>query len=105
MRKQAYESWKVHASGMEFASELLIKAKKNQRAHYRIDLGLAAELTRPHRQTLRTWRDGMRHLLFILSEKPQFTELTGLLMVLLATALQIVAAITGPTKFLGMNIF
>lgn len=104
MRKQAYESWKVHASGMEFASELLIKAKKHQARIIEMTSGLRR--SSPDRVAhLRTWRDGMRHLLFILSEKPQFAEITGLLMVLLATALQIVAAITGPTKFLGMNIF
>src|SRR6185369_5541224 len=91
MRKEAYDGWKVHASGMEFASELLIKAKKNRARIVEMTSGLRR--SSPDRVAhLRTWRDGMRHLLFILSEKPQFAEITGLLMVVVATGLQIVAA-------------
>jgi hypothetical protein len=104
LRKKSYETWMVHASGMEFASELLIKAKKAKARIIEIPSGLRRGC--PDRVAhLRTWRDGMRHLLFILSEKPQFSEMVGLLMVLSATALQIVAAIVGPTKLLGLNVF
>jgi glycosyltransferase involved in cell wall biosynthesis len=104
LRKLSYEGWKVHASGMEFASELLIKAKKNKARIVEVPSGLRRG--NPDRVAhLRTWRDGMRHLLFILSEKPQFSEMAGLLMVVFATGLQIVAAIVGPTKLFGLNVF
>jgi len=104
LRKTSYENWKVHASGMEFASELLIKAMKGKARIIEIPSGLRRGC--PDRVAhLRTWRDGMRHLLFILSEKPQFSEIAGLLLVVSATALQIIAAIVGPTKVLGLNVF
>ena len=55
---------------MEFASELLIKALKAGARTVEISSGLrpGPEGRVAH---LRTWRDGMRHLLFILSEKPR----------------------------------
>ena len=53
---------------MEFASELLIKALKARARIVEISSGLnrGPEGREAH---LRTWRDGMRHLLFILSER------------------------------------
>ncbi len=47
----------------------------------------------------------MRHLLFILSERPRMFELGGLLLIVLATLLQGIAAYTGPTKIGSLNIF
>ena len=54
---------------------------------------------------LRTWRDGMRHLLFILSERPRLFEFSGLVLVVVSTLLQILAILVGPTDFGGLNIF
>jgi hypothetical protein len=104
LKKTAYDTWQIRASGMEFASELLIKALKNRASTVEIPSGLRpAPVDRvPH---LRTWRDGMRHLLFILSERPRLFELIGLFLILFGTLLQGVAAITGPTKVGSFNIF
>lgn len=104
IRKSAYETWDIRASGMEFASELLIKALKANASTVEIDSGLrkGPEGRVAH---LRTWRDGMRHLLFILSERPRLFEKTGLILLIISTALQILATILGPTNFLGLNIF
>jgi hypothetical protein len=89
---------------MEFASELLIKALKGKAKMVEIDSGLrrGPEDREAH---LRTWRDGMRHLLFILSERPQLFEFIGLGLMLLASALQIAAYALGPTQILGLNVF
>jgi glycosyltransferase involved in cell wall biosynthesis len=104
LRRSAYSTWGVHASGMEFASELLIKAKKTRARTIEIPSGLRCGP--PERVAhLKTWRDGMRNLLFILSEKPQFFEYTGLAAVILSTLLQIATAILGPLQILGLNIF
>lgn len=104
LKKTAYQTWDIRASGMEFASELLIKALKNKASTVEIVSGLRpppVERT-PH---LRTWRDGMRHLLFILSERPRLFELKGLVLIMLASLLQAVAAVTGPINLGGLNIF
>ena len=104
LRKTAYEKWDIRSDGMEFASELLIKALKAKASTVEIDSGL--NVGPPEREAhLRTWRDGMRHLLFILSERPQLFEWIGLIVLLLSSALQMCALITGPIKVGGLNIF
>lgn len=104
IRKSAYETWGIRASGMEFASELLIKALKHGAKTVEIRSGLrrGPEGRVAH---LRTWRDGMRHLLFILSERPRLFEASGIILVVLSTVLQILAIIIGPTDVAGLNIF
>jgi glycosyltransferase involved in cell wall biosynthesis len=101
IRKSAYETWKIRSNGMEFASELLIKALKCGAKSVEISSGLrkGPEGRVAH---LRTWRDGMRHLLFIFSEKPSLFEMMGFTILLLATLLQITAFITGPISVAGI---
>ncbi len=101
LKRTAYETWDIRASGMEFASELLIKALKHNARTVEIPSGLRPSPVerQPH---LRTWRDGMRHLLFILSERPRLFEAKGLLLVILASLLQGIAAITGPVSVGGV---
>lgn len=104
VRKKAYDAWRIRSTGMEFASELLIKSLKADAKVVEIPSGL-----RPDREGrvahLKTWRDGMRHLLFILSERPQFFESVGLLLLILSTVLQICALIFGPIQVGVFNVF
>lgn len=102
LKKTAYKTWDIRASGMEFASELLIKALKKKASTVEIVSGLRpAPVDRtPH---LRTWRDGMRHLLFILSERPRMFELGGLVLIILASVLQAVSAFTGLVSVAGLT--
>jgi glycosyltransferase involved in cell wall biosynthesis len=104
VRKSSFVKWNIRANGMEFASELLIKALKNKSGMKEIKSGLRKDLRSrpPH---LKTWRDGMRHLLFILSEKPQIMEYPGLFLIITTSILQIAALLTGPSSFLKLNIF
>ncbi len=104
LKKSAYETWGIRANGMEFASELLIKALKHRARTVEIRSGLrrGPEGRVAH---LRTWRDGMRHLLFILSERPRLFEGSGLLLVALSTLLQLLAILIGPTELGNFNIF
>src|SRR6202165_5401300 len=62
-RKDAYERMRLRATGMEFASEMVIKASlKGMRiAEVPVALRPDGRSRPPH---LRTWRDGWRHLLF-----------------------------------------
>lgn len=104
VRKAAFDEWQVRATGMEFASELLIKALKQRAVIVEIPSGLrpgpAGRVAH-----LRTWRDGMRHLLFILSEKPALFERLGLFLLICAATLQAIAALTGPINVGKFNIF
>lgn len=100
IRKSAFATWQIRSNGMEFASELLIKALKKGAVTAEIQSGLrkGPEGRVAH---LRTWRDGMRHLLFIFSEKPKLFEILGFSVLLLTTLLQILAFITGPISVAG----
>lgn len=104
VRREAYQTWRIRSSGMEFASELLIKALKADAKMVEIPSGL-----RPHRPGrvahLKTWRDGMRHLLFILSERPQFFEKMGLALLVVSTLLQVATLVFGPIKVGIFNVF
>ena len=101
IRKTAFNGWQIRSNGMEFASELLIKALKAGASSVEIPSGLrkGPEGRVAH---LRTWRDGMRHLLFIFSEKPRLFELLGFFTVLLTTLLQATAFFTGPVSLGGV---
>ncbi|MEZ0274780.1 MAG: glycosyltransferase family 2 protein [Roseimicrobium sp.] len=104
LKKESFLRWDVRASGMEFASELLIKALKDRARCVEIPSGLRpAPVERtPH---LRTWRDGMRHLLFILSERPALFETIGLILMAVATVFQGLAAVLGPVSIGGLHVF
>jgi glycosyltransferase involved in cell wall biosynthesis len=69
--KQAYDRLHMRATGMEFASEMVVKAAF---ANLRISevptvLHPDGRSRRPH---LRTWRDGWRHLRFLLLFSPRW---------------------------------
>lgn len=104
VRKVDYSAWGIRSDGMEFASELLIKALKAKTNIVETPSGLRCGS--PNRKAhLRTWQDGMRHLLFILSEKPALFEWIGISLFLISSLLQGISAITGPVTVWRFNIF
>ncbi len=70
-RKDAYERMRLRATGMEFASEMVIKAslKRMHIAEVPVTLRPDGRSRPPH---LRTWRDGWRHLRFMLLFSPRW---------------------------------
>ncbi|HXN79181.1 MAG TPA: glycosyltransferase family 2 protein [Candidatus Dormibacteraeota bacterium] len=70
-RKDSYERMRLRATGMEFASEMVIKAslKRMQIAEVPVTLRPDGRSRPPH---LRTWRDGWRHLRFMLLFSPRW---------------------------------
>lgn len=78
-RKDAYEQWGVESDGMEFASEMLIKAMKHCAAISEVPVSLYPDHPerKPH---LKTWRDGMRHFLQIFVEAPFFFKKWGVIL-------------------------
>jgi glycosyltransferase involved in cell wall biosynthesis len=70
-RKEAYQRLHLRATGMEFASEMVIKAslQKMRIAEVPVTLSPDGRSRPPH---LRTWRDGWRHLRFMLLFSPRW---------------------------------
>ncbi len=80
--KEAYQGLNLHTTGMEFASEMVVKASAHglDIAEVPVTLRPDGRSGRPH---LRTWRDGWRHLRFMLVLSPRWTLFVpGLLMFL-----------------------
>jgi hypothetical protein len=65
IRVSVYENLEVRSPGMEFASELLIRAIENKARYAEVPIPFRKDL-RDRPPHLRRWRDGWRHLRFIL---------------------------------------
>jgi len=70
-RKDAFTRLRLRATGMEFASEMVIKAsmRRMKIAEVPVTLSPDGRSRPPH---LRTWRDGWRHLRFMLLFSPRW---------------------------------
>ncbi|HJS30851.1 MAG TPA: glycosyltransferase family 2 protein [Alphaproteobacteria bacterium] len=87
--------------GMEFASEQIVKAALNDLKIAEVPTTLSAD-GRSRPSHLRTWRDGWRHLRFLLIHRPRWLFLyPGSGLTLLGTAL-IVWLIPGPRELAGL---
>ena len=99
-RREAIERLDLRTTGMEYASEMVVKA-----ALFGLRIGEIPVTLRkdgrsrpPH---LRTWRDGWRHLRFLLLYSPRWLFLVpGLALILLGAAI-IVWLLPGPRAALG----
>jgi len=69
--KAGYERMHLHATGMEFASEMVIKATLLGLKISEVPTVLRPD-GRSHPPHLRTWRDGWRHLRFMLLFSPRW---------------------------------
>jgi len=101
--KTAYDRMELRSSGMEFASEMVIKAALHglRTGEIPIELRPDGRNRPPH---LRTWRDGWRHLRFMMLMCPRWLFwLPGLFLfcvsLLLAIALELGAVLVGPMRF------
>ena len=95
--KEAYERMDLRTTGMEFASEMVIKAtlKSLRIAEVPITLFKDGRSRPPH---LRSWRDGWRHLRFMLLFSPTWLFLVpGAALMLLGCGFGI-RLISGPLK-------
>ncbi len=84
--KQAAATWDLQSTGMEFASEMVVKATLHNSRIAEVPTTLSPDgRTRaPH---LRTWRDGWRHLRFMLLYSPRWLFLyPGMLLMIAGLA-------------------
>jgi glycosyltransferase involved in cell wall biosynthesis len=85
-RKDSFQRMDIRSTGMEFASEMVVKATLlgMQISEVPTTLSPAGRSRPPH---LRTWRDGWRHLRFLLMYSPRWLFLyPGALLILLGLA-------------------
>lgn len=103
-KKFSFLSWNVRSPGMEFASEMLIKALRHQAKLEFVPITLRSNPKDriPH---LRTWRDGMRHLLQVLVEAPRFFQLVGSSIFSLAAVILTLSFLLGPRQIAFMQVF
>ncbi len=85
-RKDSYERMQIRSTGMEFASEMVVKASLLHMEVCEVPTTLAPD-GRSHPPHLRTWHDGWRFLRFLLMYSPRWLFLyPGLFFVLLGLA-------------------
>jgi glycosyltransferase involved in cell wall biosynthesis len=87
--KAAYDRLGLQTAGMEFASEMVVKATLMKLLMVEVPTTLSPD-GRSRPPHLRTWRDGWRHLRFLLLYSPRWLFLyPGLLLMLAGSALEI----------------
>ncbi len=103
-KRNSFYLWGIKSDGMEFASEMLVKALKSNSkiSHVPISLYPDSKDRKPH---LKTWTDGMRHLLQIFTETPVFFFRVGILLVLFSWMILILSLFTGPVTIYKFSIF
>jgi Glycosyl transferase family 2 len=70
-RKDSYERMDIRSTGMEFASEMVVKASLLRMNVSEVATTLSPD-GRSHPPHLRTWHDGWRHLRFLLMYSPRW---------------------------------
>jgi len=96
-RKDAYERMGLRTTGMEFASEMVVKATllRLRITEVRATLSPDGRSRPPH---LRTWHDGWRYLRFLLLYSPRWLFLYPGLVLMLAGVLAGGWLLSGPRK-------
>lgn len=99
LTKKSFQALNLRTTGMEFASEMVVKASAAGLRFAEVPITLHPDgRTRPPH--LRTWRDGWRHLRFMLTLSPRWTLLApGLLLMGLGTGL--LAWLGGGSRVVG----
>jgi glycosyltransferase involved in cell wall biosynthesis len=102
-RKAAYLKLDMRTTGMEFASEMVIKATLNRMRVTQIPITLYED-GRSRPPHLRSWRDGWRHLRFMLMYSPRWLFLFPGMTVFLVGAFLFALLLHGPLR-LGTAFF
>ena len=103
-RREQFPPWRANATGMEFASEMLVRAMKSGARIAEVPISLSPD-TRDRPPHLKRWRDGTRHLLQILSEAPGFFFRLGLLVLAINWTVLVLGLLRGPITLPYVNAF
>lgn len=101
--RQAIRSLNLRCEGMEFASEMIVKASLNRLRITEVPTALSKD-GRDRPPHLRTWRDGWRHLRFLLLFTPRWLFLYPGLLLLGLSAVQFALSLARPTSVQGWPI-
>jgi Glycosyl transferase family 2 len=101
-RRDSVQRLGLQASGMEFASEMVVRATLAGQRIAEVPTTLSPD-GRSHRSHLRSWRDGWRHLRFLLLFSPRWLfAIPGLVLLTLGLAIGI-AVIPAPLRVAGVT--
>jgi glycosyltransferase involved in cell wall biosynthesis len=100
IRKDALPVLRLQATGMEFASEMILKASKRK---LRISDVPIEYFPRTGESKLNTFRDGWRHLRFMLLHSATFLFIVPGLVLLVLGLLVMAALATGPVEIFGFT--
>ncbi len=99
--KEAFAKMNLNTTGMEFASEMIVKSKLNKLSIAEVPTILHPD-GRSRPPHLNTWRDGWRHLRFLLLYSPRWLFLyPAILMIIVGVVLSTVLIIQ-PINFAGI---
>lgn len=101
--KNAYERMRLRATGMEFASEMVIKASLREMHITEVPVVLHPD-GRSRPPHLRTWRDGWRHLRFMLLFSPRWLFLYPGLALFAAGLVLSALLVVGPLRIGGIRL-
>lgn len=103
LNRQAFAAVPLHTTGMEFASEMIVRSSLHGLRIREVPTTLQKD-GRDRPPHLRTWRDGWRHLRFLLSFSPRWLFLyPGLAMILGGGALML-RLMYGPLRVAGVTL-
>lgn len=96
--KEAYARMDVRTTGMEFASEIVVKASLFNMKITEVPTTLKPD-GRDRAPHLRSWRDGWRHLRFLLMFSPRWLFVyPGVLMALVGVIVSMILLVTGSPR-------
>lgn len=101
LTKDTYEKMKLKSLGMEFASEMVMKIKKLKLKFKEIPIEYRLRIGE---SKLRTFRDGWRHLRFMLIYSPTYLFLIPGLVLFVTGFLVTSFLIKGPIVFFGLSM-
>jgi glycosyltransferase involved in cell wall biosynthesis len=101
-RKESFLRMNIRSTGMEFASEMVVKASLLQMKISEIPTTLSPD-GRSRPPHLRTWRDGWRHLRFLLMYSPRWLFLYPGLLLILVGLLGCALLLPGPLIAYGIG--
>lgn len=101
--KEAIEELHLQTTGMEFASEMVVKATLHKLRMTEVPTTLSPD-GRSRPPHLRSWRDGWRHLRFLLVYSPRWLFLYPGLALLFLGIIGMMVLLWGPIKVLGVGL-
>lgn len=103
-RRSRLALWRPTAPGMEFASEMIVNCLRSGDRIVEMPIPFR-QASKNRKSHLSTWRDGMRHLLFILSRAPHGFTYFGVATVITSLAMALPSILLGPAKVGPFSVF